>query len=74
MVTYYKQLTESGDLYMLLTYDGFKPDITDPLIVEITQEEYDRLSAELEEQAEPEQLTEQEEKAMAYDILMGVSE
>lgn len=80
MTTYFKQLNESGELILLLTY-SFTPNITNPLIVEITQDEYkillDEIQAKVEaemEKAEQEILTEQEEKAQAYDILVGVSE
>ena len=80
MTTYYKQVNESGELVLLLTYD-FIPKITNSLIVQITQDEYETLTEELHakndaetEHGEAEKLTEVEEKAQAYDILMGVSE
>lgn len=46
MTTYYKQINESGELTLLLTYD-FTPKITNPLIIEITQEEYKTIMAEI---------------------------
>jgi hypothetical protein len=80
---YYKQLNENGEIVMLLTYN-FEPTITDPLIVEITAEEYEMISAELREKAKAEAEAEREErrakarekalKAQAYDIITGVSE
>ena len=80
MTTYYKQVNEYGEPVLLLTY-GFTPNITNSRIVEITPEEYATLSAELqakveaeEERAEVETMTEQEQKAAAYDILMGTEE
>lgn len=53
MTKYYKCLTETGKVKMLLTYD-FEPTITDPLIVEITKEEYDELLAEITAEPDPE--------------------
>lgn len=80
---YYKQLNENGEIVMLLTYD-FEPNITDPLIVEITAEEYETISAEWREKAQAEAEAERAErlakakeralKAKAYDIITGVSE
>lgn len=54
MTKYYKQLNEEGELVLLLSYD-FEPTITDPLIVEITQEEYEALLAEITAKNEPEE-------------------
>lgn len=51
MIKYYKQINESGDVVMLLTYD-FDPIITNPLIIEITKEEYEALLAEIVEKNE----------------------
>lgn len=59
---YYKAINECGELVFLLTY-SIKPNITNPLVTEITPEEYEVLSAELRakaEPAEPETTTEQE--------------
>ena len=80
---YYKQLNENGEIVMLLTYD-FEPNITDPLIVEITAEEYETISAEWREAAKARDEAEKAErrakarekalKAQAYDIVTGVSE
>lgn len=83
MTKYYKQLKENGEFVMLLTYD-FEPEITDPLIVEITEEEYLALKAECDEkvkaaaeaykEATKVKMSEIELKAKAYDIITGVSE
>lgn len=80
---YYKQLNENSEIVMLLTYD-FEPNIADPLIVEITTEEHETISAELREKAKAEAEAEKAErrakarekalKAKAYDIITGVSE
>lgn len=80
---YYKQLNESGEIVALLTYD-FEPNITDPLTVEITAEEYEAISAEWRANAKHEPSAEEIErrerqkamslKAQAYDIITGVSE
>lgn len=73
MTKYYKQLNENGEIVMLLTYD-FVPNITNPLIVEITKEEYETLLAEImANMPEPEE-DEIALKAQAYDIITGVSE
>lgn len=74
MKTYFKQLNEAGELILLLTYD-FVPKITNPLIVEITQEEYNALFAENEaanqpEEPDPDEITAEE----ALNIILGVSE
>lgn len=83
MKKYYKQLNENGEFVMLLTYD-FEPEITDPLIVEISEEEYLSLKAECDErvQANAEAYKESAKmkmseialKAKAYDIITGVNE
>ena len=46
MKYYYKQLNENGEIVLLLVYD-FMPTITDPLIVEITEEEYNEKKKQL---------------------------
>lgn len=76
MKKYYKQLNESGEVVLLLEYNFEPKDITDPLVVEITESEYESLRAEILAQIpkiEPEP-SEMELKAQAYDILTGVSE
>ena len=83
MTKYYKQFNENGEIVTLLTYD-FEPNITDPLMVEITKEEYEAISAEWRAKADAEAEAEAEErrekvrettlKAKAYDIITGVSE
>lgn len=50
---YYKQIDENGELIMLLTY-AFCPNIIDPLVIEITEEEYNALSAEIDAANQPE--------------------
>jgi hypothetical protein len=73
MTKYYKQFNENGEIVMLLTYD-FVPNITNPLIVEITKEEYETLLAEImANMPEPEE-DEIALKAQAYDIITGVAE
>ena len=51
-VCYFKRMDNAGMVYCLITYDNFRPNITDPLTVEITAEEYAALSAEFDEKAE----------------------
>jgi len=80
---YYKQLNENGEIVTLLTYD-FEPSITDPLVVEITAEEYEatvserRANAKYEMSAESAERRAREKekflKSKAYDIITGVSE
>jgi hypothetical protein len=73
MTKYYKQFNENGEIVMLLTYD-FVPNITNPLIVEITKEEYETLLAELIASLPEPEPSEIELKAQAYDIITGVGE
>lgn len=80
---YYKELNENNEIVALLTYD-FEPTITNPLIVEITAEEYETISAEWREAARAKAEAKRAErrakarekalKAKAYDIITGVSE
>lgn len=71
VVRYFKTLSENGDLSYLLTYNGC-PRITDPLVVEITQEEYEALLAEIEAANQPEEPTTDEISAEeALDIILG---
>lgn len=80
---YYKQLNENSEIDTLFTYD-FEPSITDPLMVEITAEEYEiissewreaaRLKSEAEKAKREEKTKEKTLKAKAYDIITGVSE
>lgn len=80
---YYKQLNENGEILYLLTYD-FEPNITSPLTVEITAEEYETISSEWREAAKAKieaanaekraKAREKALKAKAYDIVTGVSE
>lgn len=77
---YYKQLNENGEIVYLLSYDT-EPNITDPLTVEISAEEYEAISAEWREAARVRAEAEKAErrakarekalKAKAYDIITG---
>ena len=72
MTTYFKQLSESGEVVVLLSYNNFRPNITDPLVVEITQEEYEALLAEIEAANQPEESETDEISAEeALDIILG---
>ena len=73
MKYYYKQLNENGEIALLLVYD-FMPTITDPLVVEITEEEFNAIVAEIRANEPEAEQSEMELKAQAYDILTGVSE
>lgn len=74
MIYYYKQLSSDGAVEMLLTYERTKPNITNPLVMEITQEEYEVLLAELQSQSgeEPEAYETPIDEALA--ILTGEME
>lgn len=77
---YYKQLDENGEVVYLLSYDT-EPNITDPLTVEISADEYEAISAEWREAARVRAEAEKAEKrakarekalkAKAYDIITG---
>ena len=76
MEKYYKQINEAGELVLLLTY-GFQPKITNPLIVQITEDEYNALSDEIEAENQPEEPATDEDEISAeeaLDIILGVSE
>lgn len=47
MKEYYKQLNDNGKIVMLLTYD-FRPAINNPLVIQITKEEYTTIKDEWE--------------------------
>jgi len=51
MKSYFKQLNDSGEITLLLTY-SFRPNITNPLVIEITKEEYETLLAEMQKHGE----------------------
>lgn len=70
MKYYYKQLNENGEIVLLLVYD-FMPTITDPLIIEITEEEYNAIIAEIRANEPEPEPSEMELKSQAYDILTG---
>lgn len=73
MACFFKKLDELGKIVLLLRYD-FSPDITDSLMVEITQEEYETLLAEIEAANQPEEPAPDEISAEeALDIILGVS-
>lgn len=48
---YYKQINEIGETILLLTYE-FVPTITNPLMVEITEEEYNAILADMQRKDE----------------------
>ena len=74
MVYYFVEKNADGSVKSLLTYNDVRPNITDPLVVEITQEEYETLLAEImaqepEEPEEPE--TDEISAEEALDIILG---
>lgn len=73
IMKYYKQLNEQNEVVALLTYN-FEPAIIDPLTVEITEEEYTNIIAEMRANVPEREPSEIELKAQAYDIITGVAE
>ena len=71
---YYKKLRDDGSVVCLLTYQGYRPGITNPLVVEITAEEYNALHAEIlaaiPAETDPDEIDDTE----ALTIIMGVNE
>lgn len=72
---YYKQMDLSGCLIGLVVYYDYKPTIKNALTVEIMQEEYKTLLAEIEaanqpEEPDPDEISDTE----ALNIILGVSE
>lgn len=65
---YYKKVNASGDVLYLITYDS-APNITDPLTVEITKEEYDTMLETItaSQGADDDQISDEE----ALQIIMG---
>ena len=71
MTRYYKQIGNDGRVLYVLTY-SFQPNITDPLIIEISEEEYNTLLAEIHAADEPD--PDEISDAEALNIILGVSE
>ena len=71
MTKYYKQMHKDGQVIRVLTYN-FQPHITDPLIIEITEEEYNALLAEIQaaDAPDPDEISDDE----ALNIILGVRE
>ena len=72
---YYKELQSDGFLAALLTYDTAPLSTTNPLIVEISEEEYSALLDEIISSVQPEELEETDEISAeeALYIILGVS-
>ena len=69
---YYKQLNENGSVFFLVTYENKRPNIKNPLVVEITKEEYETLSAEMQKQEEiPESREDEISDTEALNIIVG---
>ena len=73
MTKYYKQFNEDGEMQALISYD-FAPNISSSLFVEISEEEYNEILAELMANLPEPEEDEIALKAQAYDIIRGVSE
>lgn len=70
-ILYYKKIADDGSLCYLFTYD-FQPTITDSLMVEITEEEYNTLLAEIEAENQPEEIDSDEiSDTEALDLILG---
>lgn len=50
---YYKYINENGETIGVISYSPNKPNITDPFIVEIEQEEFETYLAEINKPDEP---------------------
>lgn len=75
MKIYYKRMKTSGEIVAILVYNNFRLNITDPLTVEITEEEYQSLLAEIEaanQTEEPE--TDEISDTEALNIITGKTE
>lgn len=71
MTKYFKQLDEHGEFVRALSYD-FIPTVTDPTIVEITEDEYKVILAAIIAANQPEE-TDEISAEEALDIILGVS-
>ena len=72
---YYKKIDDNGVTKTLFTYDYIKPQITNPLIIEITNEEYNSALAEIEAANQPDESdTDEISDEEALNIILGVSE
>lgn len=72
MKIYYKRMKTSGEIVAILVYNNFRPNITDPLTVEITEEEYQSLLVEIKAANQPEEPETDEISATeALDIIVG---
>lgn len=69
-IFYFKTLDEGGNVKNLITYNNIRPNITNPLIAEITKEEYDALLAELFPQASEEPEMDEINAEEALDIIL----
>lgn len=70
-IFYFKRLDDSGRIKYVLTYDDVRPNVTDPLMVEITKEEHEVLLAELLAQEPEEPTTDEISAEEALDIILG---
>lgn len=52
MTYFFKKVDETGKLLYCVTYDSNRPNITDPLTIEITEDEYNAILAEIQRKAE----------------------
>ena len=71
MEYYYKRINENGETIGVVSYSPMRPNITDPMIIEIDREEFKAYLAEIAEPDVPSDEPTIAEKAMAYDILVG---
>lgn len=68
MEYYYKRINQNGETIGVISYSPVKPNITDPLIVEIEREEFEAYLAQI---AEPDVPT---DEATTADYLEALSE
>lgn len=72
---YYKRMNNDGTLHTLLRYDKARKDNGNPFVLQITEDEYNALSAEMDAVSQPEEPDPDEISAEeAMNIILGVSE
>ena len=68
MEYYYKRINENGETIGVVSYSPNKPNITDPMIIEIDREEFEAYLAEI---AEPDVPSDDISAEEALNIILG---
>lgn len=69
---FFKEINEKNQAVSVLTYDNIYPKVDPAVVVEITEEEYRALLAEIEAANQPKE-TDEISAEEALDIILGVS-